>query len=432
MRFFRLPAIALFCMCASATPSLSQQVVLSQIKFTGDSTRTQAELLAFSGLKPGPSTQQAVQDAAQKLGDTGFYDDVNFQSNGTVLTYVLTPAAPSALLPLSVTNFVWWDDKDLLAALDGKIPLYHGGPVPIAGNTRAAIAAILEPIVAAKGVPEPKVSSQTVATLSGSHFDTIAYSIASPWVLIRQLTLLNGSAAMQPKLTRVVNSFLGQQWDKTSTPATLSDRLSQSYRSAGYLEAALTNLDRSDPTVSAQSIDVTLTATLSEGPQYHVSRLTWTGSPQLSAADFAHQALLKPGEIDTPKALGDSLDILSAAYFSAGYIDAKIDAPPQIDRAVHTVAYTITVQPGLEFRFRSVRYTGLPDDLQKIVAGAWHMQSGDIYDGTYPTRFLGDIPDWHKHGYSATQTLIRNPDHTVDVTLIFSPIPAGLNLPQHH
>jgi outer membrane protein assembly factor BamA len=416
-------AAPFLCLLTFAASASAQQVTLSRIKFVGDDTHTQAELLSFSGLKPGASTQQAVQDAAQRLGDTGFYDGVTFQSDGAVLAYTLKPAPATALLPLSFTNFVWWDDKELLAALDGKVPLYHGGPLPIAGNTRDAAAAVLQDIVAAKGVPNPTVSSQPVMSHPNGAVDTIAFSIASPPVLIHKVTLLNVSPALQPKLVRVINWLTTQQWDKTSTLASLSTHIGEVYHSLGYLDFAVTNLDRSDPVASAHSIDVDLTATLSEGEQYHVAQITWAGSSQLSAADFARQSPLKPGDPVSSAALGDALELVSNAHFSRGFIDTRIDAPPQIDRAAHRVAYTITVQAGPEYHFTAVHFTGLPDDLLKSLASAWHMRQGDIYDGTYPTRFLGENSQWRNHGLMVGLKLQRDLDHNVDITLVFNPRP---------
>ncbi len=60
----------------------AQTRILRQISFTGAPAYSQAELLAFTGLKPGSSaTQQQVEDAAQRLGDTGLFEEVNFSGD---------------------------------------------------------------------------------------------------------------------------------------------------------------------------------------------------------------------------------------------------------------------------------------------------------------------------------------------------------------
>ena len=148
-------AAPFLCLLAFAASAFAQPVTLSQIKFVGDDTHTQAQLLAASGLRSGSSTVQAVHDAAQRLGDTGMFEGVNFSSNGPELTFTLKPAASKTMFPARFTNFLWWDDKDLNPVLEQQIPLYRSDAVPINGTVRDAISATLKDLVAAKGCLPP-------------------------------------------------------------------------------------------------------------------------------------------------------------------------------------------------------------------------------------------------------------------------------------
>ena len=422
MRFSRLLPVAILCLCMPAIPSLAQDVLLKQIRFTGDPARPQSELLAFSGLKPGPTTQQAVQDVAQRFGDTGFYDDVTFEATGSILTYTLKPAAVSALLPVRFGNFVWWEDKDLIASLQGKVPLYHGGPLPLSGNTRDAVATVLQSVVAEKGVPDPRVISLPTESRPGGPVDTITFTIGSPWVLIHGLALQQASPAMQPKLSRVIADLIGQQWDKTTALDNISSRIGDVYRGDGYLDIAVTKLDRSAPTHAANSINIDLTATLSEGPQYHVARLDFVGCEFLSAEDFAKSSPLKPGDPASPFALRSALHLIAVAYSTRGYIDANVTAPPQIDRAAHLVTYAVAIEPGPQYHLRSVQWTGLTDDQLKALQPAWRMNGGDIYDATYAIQFIRQHPQLHLGNYKLGLSEQKNAiDHTVNLTLAFTP-----------
>lgn len=422
MRFLRSLALAFAFLCALPSPAHAQKIALSQIKFVGDPSHTQAELLAFSKLNPAGATQQEVQDAAQRFGDTGLFDEVNFQAGGSTLTFTLTPTAAGAMLPVRFSNFVWWDDQDLSAALDGKIPLYHGGPVPVSGNLRDQITAALQAIVAAKGVPNPTVTSVLSASHLGGSPDTIAFSIDSPRVLVRSLTLQQASPVMVPKLARVLRDETGEQWDKSATLAEIASRVGEVYRNDGYLDIAVTHLDHPVPVLGAGGIYVDLTATLSEGQPYHVAQLAWAGSDLISTATFAAEAPLKIGDPASPAALRASLTIISAAYGTRGFIDAKVDAAPQIDRAAHRVAYIVTVQPGPQYHFRLVNFTGLTDAQLKSLDDAWHLNPGDNYDAGYVNRFLGQNAPPYRQAYKIAYTLRRNPDLTVDLTIAFTPL----------
>ena len=424
-------AAPFLCLLTFAASAFAQPVTLSRIKFVGDDTHTQAQLLAASGLRPGPSTVQAVHDAAQRLGDTGMFEDVNFSSNGPELTFTLKPAASKTMLPARFTNFLWWDDKDLNAVLEKQIPLYRSDAVPISGNLRDAISAALKDLVAAKGVPTPSVTSLPSASRPGHPLDSIAFSIASPQVLVHSLTLVQPSPDMQPKLQRTIADLTNQQWDQSAEFDAIDARVGDVYHNEGYLDFVVANLQHSAAIVGADSIGVDVTAAITEGVQYRVSQLTWTGSPQISAADFTRQAPLKSGAVASSHALRDSLHVVSKAFSANGYIDARVDAPAQIDRAAHLVAYTITVDPGPQYHVKSIQWSGLPPDQQQALASYFRMKAGDIYDATYFGNFVGEHTDLLRQGYRPGINIRANPaDHTVDLTLVFSKGPTPPPPPQ--
>ena len=118
-------------------------------------------MLAFTGLKPGGSaTRQQLDDAAQRLNDTGLFDEVNFAGNDKGIVYTLKPAAPSAMLPVRFGNFVWWQDEEIQRVLKTKVALYRPDAVPIGGNMRESIAAALKAMVTEKGIAGATVASR--------------------------------------------------------------------------------------------------------------------------------------------------------------------------------------------------------------------------------------------------------------------------------
>ena len=106
MRLFRVfPVLAAVCLCAFSILLFAQTRVLREIFFPGAPGYSQAELLAFTGLKPGGSaTQQQLDDAAQRLNDTGLFDEVNFAGNDKGIVYTLKPAPASAMLPVRLAT----------------------------------------------------------------------------------------------------------------------------------------------------------------------------------------------------------------------------------------------------------------------------------------------------------------------------------------
>jgi len=423
MRFRSLPALAGVFVCLWTVSSPSQTRVLPQVSFVGANGYSQAELLAFTGLRPGSSaTQQQLEDAAQRLSDTGLFEEVNFAGNDRGIIYTLKPAPAESMLPANFGNFVWWQDDEIERTLQAKVPLYHAGSVPTNGKMRETIAAALTAMLAEKSIAGAAVTSLPGSSQTHGPLDRIVFRIVSPPVTIRSLTLRGASAEMQPQLAAVVHDITGQQWDKNDSAVNITARVEDVYRNLGYLDIAVANPERSAPVITAAGIEVDATAALTEGTQYHVTRLDWPGSEFLSTAEFTKQAKLKPGDPDSPAALRESLKSLTTAYGARGYIDAEILAPPAIDRAAHQVSYTVSVVPGPQYRFHSVQWPTLSGSLASEFQSLWKMKPGDVYDSTYVLTFLRqNAAELVKEGYTPEFSVKKNKEAlTVDLTVVFT------------
>ncbi|HEY4380822.1 MAG TPA: POTRA domain-containing protein [Acidobacteriaceae bacterium] len=419
-RAFR--AFAAFCLCAFPSYLPSQTRVLPGISFSGSPAYSQAELLAFTGLKPGSSaTQEQLDDAAQRLNDTGLFDEVNFSGNDQGIVYTLKPVAATAMLPARFANFVWWQDAEIDRALKARVALYRGDAVPIGGNLRQSVAAALKAMLAEKGIANAAVASRRGSTRPNGPLDHVVFAIDSPAVVIHSLTLAGASPGMRPRLDGVVKDITGQQWDKDGSFFNIESRVGDAYRDQGYLDIALAKQESSAPAITASGVELDLMATFSEGAQYHVKELAWGGSEFLSAADFNRQAVLKVGDADSPSALRESLRSLTNAYGAKGYIDAKISAPPVVDRVAHQVAYTVGVEPGPQYHFRSVRWPSVSTEQAKKFDAAWTMKAGDVYDSGYLSRFLSQNKMLTQQGYAMNVSLKRDPSAVmVDLSVTFT------------
>ncbi len=396
-------------MCGVALHSPAQAHVLHKITFAGAPLYSQQELLAFTGLKPGSeATQQQIEEAAQKLGDTGLFEDVSFSGNDEGLTYTLKPAAARATMPVRFANFVWWGDDEMEQALENQVPLYHGGIVPISGTMRETIATALAAFVAQKGLAGATVNSRLGSLQPGAAPDRVVFAIDAPSVLVHSVSFTGESAGMQPKLERTRSELAGQPWDEAETFLNVSGRVSDVYRNDGYLDIAVEKPERSTPNVTPTGVEVNLTAVLNEGAQYHVKQLAWAGSEILSAEDFRNRAQLRPGDPASPIKLAESLKLLRDAYGSKGYIDAMIDAPEQLDRSAHQASYTISVAQGPQYHLRSVRFPNVSTDQEKQFNSEWKMKPGDVYDDTYPLKFMEQHAGLVQHGYSMSVQLAKD------------------------
>src|ERR1039458_4139972 len=63
----------------------------------------------------------------------------------------------------------------------------------------------------------------------GHPLDSIAFSIASPQVLVHSLTLVQPSPDMQPKLQRTIADLTNQQWDQSTEFDAIDARVGDLY-----------------------------------------------------------------------------------------------------------------------------------------------------------------------------------------------------------
>jgi outer membrane protein assembly factor BamA len=415
MRLSRvLPALLAVCLCAFAKPSWAQARLVPAITFTGAPAYSQAELLAFTGLKPGTSiTQQQLDDATQRLSDTGLFEEVTFSGSDKGLVYALKLA--KAIFPAEFSNFVWWQDDELDRLLKARVPLYSRSAVPRNGNLQESVCTALKALLAEKGAMDASVTS--IETSSGQ----IIFGIDSPPVLIRSLILKGVSPGMQPKIAHVLQEKAGERWYEDGSFKDISVLVGDDYRNDGYRDFALVDPQHSTPVITANDIEIDLMATIDEGAQYRVSQFDWAGSEILSTADFKKVVTLKVGNLDSAYSLQESLQLIAKAYRVKGYTLAKVSAPPIVDPASHQVAYTVSVEPGPLHRFSSVHFAGLSDELAKQLNAAWQMKPGDVYDDTYAIKFIAQNPALLKQGYQPKiQAKLDPVAHTADITISFS------------
>jgi outer membrane protein assembly factor BamA len=419
-----LGSLGLLCLCLLSSPSrlTAQSVILPKnILFTGAPAYSEAELLTFTGLKPGATSSAAeVQAAAQKLNDTGLFADVHFQSEPRGLVFALKMMPTNNLLPARFPNLVWWSNDELTTALRTRVPLYRGS-VPIAGNMQQAIADALTAMLAERSI-QAKVSVMPSGAAPGAPPTALSFLIESPEVRVHSVTFASVSPSMQTKLTQVSKDLSGQPFDQYTTDSSISSRVTEVYRNEGYLDAAIQKVARSTPQVTPEAIDLDLTATLREGEPYRISALNWQGSDVMSTTDFNKQSQLHAEDLASQIVLKQDLAILVRAYYSKGYQDAKIQAPATLDSATHHVAYTIRVVPGDQYRIKTITAIGLTDQQRKDFNSAWHMNPGDFYDVTYLTTFLiKNTSIQSLRGYSANYKALSDPDtHLVDLTITFA------------
>ncbi len=411
-------AVVVFTGGASAQTYLSEKIT-----FTG-STCSQEELLAFTGLRAGESlTRDQMQAASDKLTATGLFTDVRFTFDGETLTFALKPSA--AVVPAEYDNFPWWDNAGLNAAVAGRVPLFHGALYP-GGPMRAEVSAALTALLAAKGV-RAAITTSPVGDADGNQV-AILYHIDAPPVVVEAFHVYGYSGIWTRPIEEVEKAAAGEKVD-VSTRDKLGDAVRAAYGRLGFVDMTMTAPAWGQPRVEGEKILVPITASItSEGGQYRVAGLHLNGDVFTTQDEFEKRAKLHPGDVANQELWKQIEETIAAPYRTHGYIHAKIAAAPTLDRAAHTVDYTITVDPGPVYRMGKLTVVNLSDKQKAEVLPYWLMKPGDVFNPELIPKF---VENYHKSrapelqsvgGWNFDAKWYENTDtHTMDVVLTFEP-----------
>ncbi len=433
MRSLHRILAALLLLAPIAAPALAQYSIASVV-FANAAPYTDAELLTASGLEPGQFlSHDSLANAAQRLLNTGLFADASVDLSGQgkarTVHVDLKPIPLAKLLPASFENLVWFTPDELTAGIHARVPLYRG-VASDAGNFPDTIQAALQQMLAEKGITA--TLSHTIVEPTTQHpVRVVDFTIDKPSVRLDKLHLSlmappDAAATLTPGLQQAANQAARSPFNEGLAGNTLGDILLNPMRNAGYINARLDNIQRTvapapAPT-QAPGFVVTYTARIVTGDAYKLSSLTWQPTPFYSAADFARDAKLHPGDLANANALAQTEAAISTAYLTLGYMDVYILSNPATDDTAHTVAYTLHAVPGDPYHLHAVTTTGLSPNAQKAFDAVWQMKPGDPYSDLAVDSFLRkNIAQPAFAQYGASFRAAADPQtHLVDLTVTFA------------
>lgn len=375
----------------SVSAAAQSAYTVHSIAFENPGPYSQAQLLAVSGVHAGaPATADTLQAGAQKLSDSGFFEDIGAQFGGTsaavTAIFKLKPIPRDHMLPVGFQNFVWLSPSDIDSAIHAQVPLFQGW---LPENTAPVdtVATALQQALAAKGI-HARVEHETIEPTLDHPLRSIEYRVASPRPVISSIHLEGVTQDLVPLVQKSVNYTAHTGYNAGLAGILTSERILQPLLDAGYINASLSNLSLETPGPNDSNAPVVVHASLAAGDIYHLSALHFAGAPLMTADAFAAGAKLHPGDIASRKALIETLTPLDEAYRKHGYLDVIIKADPAEDATAHQVAYTISVVPGEQYHLSKVTAEGLDPAAQADFDAHFQLHPGDIYNPVYVAGFI--------------------------------------------
>lgn len=381
----------------------------------------QAELDSVLGLHKGEKVSiEGLQAAAQRIQDTGYFNDVGVgtagQSGALELVLTLDPLPDSRMTVAGFENFVWLTPEELQAAVHKAAPLFHGR-LPDTGHDAEGIQKALTEALAAKG-QQATVTYETIEPTTEQPLRAVEFRVGPPRVVVSNVKLQGVSTAMAPAVQAAAKKVIGWAYNAGLAGDTTEGRLLAPYFDAGYLEAKLTGVRNNVAATASGAVGVEVVAAVEEGAVYRVGSIEFAGTDVAPAALLA-EPKLKAGDVASRKLLLETLLPIDTAYRKLGYMDVVVDAGPKLDQAAHTVAYKVTVVPGEQYRVAEVKVSGLDPAAQAEFDRGWLMREGTLYNVEYVKGFLKNNTALRALGkYTFAYRAEADPQkHTVVLTL---------------
>jgi len=411
-------------LCLATATLHGQNYTAKTIHFSQLGNFTQQQLEDAAGLHAGALLTSAdLTAAAQRLVDTGYFDDVGATLDGKInavtVNFDIKPLELSHLLPVGFENFVWLTHDEIAAAVNAKFPLFNGY---LAENSprQDDLKAALTTALAAKSV-SAEVGYDTFEPTLRHPLREIGFHVVKPTIRIANVKLAGVTPALVPMIQKSVNASVRTSYTEGPANITTAELILTPLLDAGYIQATLSNTVPAPGQIESSTTPVVVSAVLQPGEVFHVSTLTFAGTPLFSIDEFHAAAKLHPGDIASRHALLDTLEPIDAAYRRKGYMDVIVASNANPDNTTHVVAYNVTVVPGEQYRIKEITANNLDPAAHADFDRGFLMKTGELYNPEYVATFLKKNTALRAlEGYSAAFKAYADPNtHTVDVVINF-------------
>ena len=133
------------------------------------------------------------------------------------------------------------------------------------------------------------------------------------------------------------------------------EKLQNYYLDRGYVDF---NVESTQVQVSPTRQDMFITANISEGQVYKISKVTVSGDTVIPQEQVEQMVFVKEGDTFSRALLELTSDSITTMLGNIGYAFAQVNPIPEVDRDGKTVAIDFFVEPGPRVQVRRIIFTG--------------------------------------------------------------------------
>ncbi|OZI52842.1 outer membrane protein assembly factor BamA [Bordetella genomosp. 5] len=354
--------------------------VVRDIRVEGIQRTDAGTVFGYLPVKVGEKfTEQDATEAVRRLYGTGFFSDVQIQTDNNVVVVVVQERPTIA--SISFNGMREFDSKNITKSL-AQVGFGEGRIFDQSMLERAEYE--LKEQYLGKGKYGVEVTA-TVTPLPrnrvGVSFDVFEGEVAK----IREIRVVGNKAFSESELM--------DQFD-LSTPGWLTwytntdkysreklegdiERLRSFYLDQGYLEFTV---EPPQVTISPDRKDIYITVTVHEGEPYKVRSIKMAGNLLGLDGEINKLVELKAGETFSAAKANNSAKAITDYLGELGYAFANVNPNPQLDRAKHEADVTFYVDPSRRVYVRRIQIGGNTRTRDEVVRREVRQQEAAWYD----------------------------------------------------
>ena len=351
------------------------------VQYTGPATLSKERILAQMRTKVGqPYSNEVVQEDIKALYKTGYIRNVRIfaQPEGDGVKVIVAVQTRAIVHEIEITGAERVkptrlrkeikvklnqavDEQQLEEARQKIIEIYQAR-----GFTNVSVDFRIDPIDEKRGTARVvfNVNEGVKGAVSQIHFEGNAH--VSQKVLRKQMKT-RGKTLIHfvDKSGRLDEVQLEQDLDK----------IREYYQDHGFIDVEIKDV-RKERTEKGPMI---ITIVISEGPQYHVRKLTITGYQHTTEPKVRTLLKMKEGSVYSPKQLRDDAKAVADAYGSGGYVDLVI-TPEGTPAGTGLIDVHYTIDESVRSFVNRVNIQGNTRTKDKVIRREVLVAPGDVFN----------------------------------------------------
>ena len=358
-----------------------------EIKHVGPPAASESLIRANIRVKEGDTYNRlAVDDDVRNLYNTGYFYLIQVTEErtgeGLILTYVMQ--GKPTLTEILFTGNKKFNNAKLLKKVTSKVGQ------PLDERKLFSDAQAIKTTYEKSGYPKTEVKPvPSINQASGR--GTVTFEITEqPKVKVVDVTFEGASVVPQKKLRKVIKTRRHWMFSWLTGSGKLKDeqleddrdKLANFYREKGYIDFELKDVKFEYETPQR----VKLNFIISEGRQYRVGAVGFTGVTLFSTNDIFKKLKMKVGEIFTPKGLSTDLEAVQDFYGAKGYIGEgnaehiPVFARKNANTDTGTMDLVYEVTEGDRSYIEKIEIKGNTDTKDKVIRRELAVSPGEPFD----------------------------------------------------